>query len=106
MKIARLLLVMLAMFVLALPSLAAPVTRDEGKNPREGKDPRVIKGGGLFTPAKSHDGRTKAAGEYWFYCYSDPGTIYDCDGTSGGCHMACEIQCGGNCDWCDSEIEM
>lgn len=51
---------------------------------------------------KAHKGgsaiRLKSAG-YWFYCYSDPGHVYDCDGTACGCRAACGITCGGACDW-------
>lgn len=57
---------------------------------------------------KAHKGgssiRLKAAGGYWFYCYSDPGTVYDCDGEACDCRAACEAYCGGPCDWDSSCI--
>ncbi len=46
-----------------------------------------------------------AAGAYWFYCYSDPGVIYDCDGEACDCKAACADTCGGPCDWDDTCID-
>jgi len=37
-----------------------------------------------------------------FYCYSDPGHVYDCGTVSTcACKAACEVECGGPCDWND-----
>ena len=77
MKIARLCLVILALMTTALYA-----------KPNKG---------GSSTPSRTD-------GDYWFYCYSDPSTIYDCDGTACDCKAACEIICGGPCDWDDSCI--
>lgn len=40
-----------------------------------------------------------ASGGWWYYCYSDPGTVYDCDLGSWECQQECEQVCGGHCDW-------
>jgi hypothetical protein len=42
---------------------------------------------------------TKSAGEYYYYCYSDPDNIVPCSGTSCNCRGACDKACGGACDW-------
>jgi hypothetical protein len=48
------------------------------------------KGGSLSSAKDAGDG---------FYCYSDPGQIFDCGTLSEcGCNAACEYECGGECD--------
>lgn len=60
-------------------------------------------------PHKPHRGgsaiRLKAAGGYWFYCYSNPGRVYDCNGTACGCKTVCADICQGPCDWDDTCID-
>jgi hypothetical protein len=80
MKITRLSLLLLALIGTAFAASA--------KEPGHfGKPPKG--GSGL---------QTKAAG-WWYYCYSDPGTVYDCDLGSSECQQECADRCKGYCDW-------
>lgn len=77
MKIARLLMVLLALTATALSS--APKSHG-----RPG-------GSGLQSMT---DGPP-----YEFYCYSNPELVYSCFDESEVCQGNCEEVCGGPCDW-------
>jgi len=80
MKIARLLLVFLALTATVVS--AAP------------KSPKGRPGGsGSALPSQTDQE------PYWFYCYSDPGTTYYCYDDLETCQWACAEVCGGTCDW-------
>jgi hypothetical protein len=83
MKMARLLLVL---FAFVATTLSASATKP-------GVTGRPAKGGSFV--------HNKAAGNYWYYCYSDPDGTYvgDCDLGLEGCQNACAQACGGTCDW-------
>jgi hypothetical protein len=58
----------------------------------------------LLSAAPKHKGGgsvayTKSAGEYEYYCYSDPDFIVPCSGTSCNCRAECDKACKGVCDW-------
>ena len=93
MKIARLLLVLLALTVTTLSAAT--------KAPGSGLH---AKGGGHGMTPRRHSHRPgvpakSAAGGWWYYCYSDPGTVYTCDLGSAECQQECADTCGGICDW-------
>jgi hypothetical protein len=57
------------------------------------------KGGSAVRSKAVKTANAAAAGSYWYYCYSDPGTIYPCDGDACDCRAECASVCGGYCDW-------